>query len=224
MKSLSVAAALLLAPALAAAQPGPTDEQAPPPPAVAVQPPQGAPQNVPWSELSHVNGQLVPVGDQNQYFTHALRKTNISVNPIGALFGWYGGGISYAVSDHVAIKGDLEIFDGEDLKGSELNLTAPLYLRKTYTGLFIEPGVMVRTLQDTSYDDCYDCYESTPMTVEKTAIGPEVMIGYHYMTDSGFNVAAAFGAMRNLNHQKTDAYDDEIDIQPAGYFRVGYAF
>jgi hypothetical protein len=49
------------------------------------------------------------------------------------------------------------------------------------------------------------------------------MFGWHATFDSGLNVAAAAGAMRNLNVQ-TDEYGYTEDaIEFAGYFRVGYA-
>ena len=40
-----------------------------------------APQNEDWSNVSHINGQPVPVGDRNDYL-YKFKKTNISVEPV----------------------------------------------------------------------------------------------------------------------------------------------
>jgi hypothetical protein len=49
-------------------------------------------------------------------------------------------------------------------------------------------------------------------------VGPEVLFGWHFIFDSGFNVALAFGAARDLSS------DSNTHVEPAGYFRAGYAF
>ncbi len=120
-------ALLAVSPPLAAAQPGaeapppgstpatviiiePNAQQvAPAPAAPAVQP---APQNERWEDVSHINGQLVPVGSRNEY-TYRFRRTNIAINPIGWLFELYGISASVALSDHIALRGDLAII-GDD--------------------------------------------------------------------------------------------------------------
>ena len=40
-----------------------------------------APQTEQWSDVSHINGQLVPVGEHGNYL-YKFKKTNISTNPI----------------------------------------------------------------------------------------------------------------------------------------------
>ena len=78
-----------------------------------------APQNEPWSEVSHINGTLVKVGEKSDYVLR-YRKTNISTNPIGWMFGFYGISVSHAVSQHVAIKGDANIMSFEGSDGYEV--------------------------------------------------------------------------------------------------------
>ena len=66
-----------------------------------------------------------------------------------------------------------------------------------------------------------------PVAVAHTFIGPEVLVGWHWTFDSGFNVAAAIGATRNMTARTTDAYGEDDgwhDPMPTGYMRVGYAF
>ena len=47
-----------------------------------------------------------------------------------------------------------------------------------------------------------------------------MLFGWHWTFDSGANVALAFGAMRRMNRQSE--YGE--DVEPAGYFRIGYAY
>ena len=179
----------------------------------------GAPQNEPWSEVSHINGTPVKVGEKSDYILR-YRKTNISTNPIGWMFGFYGISVSHAVSQHVAIKGDANIMSLEGSDGYEVGASIPVYFRRVYSGPFIEPGLIMRGDKsgycDSSYGDCG----------MKTMAGPSMVFGWHWTFDSGLNVAAAFGAARNLNREPVDqySYSSEEEVVPSGYFRIGYAF
>ena len=118
--------------------------------------------------------------------------------------GVYGVAASYAVSSNVAIKVDgtyFNIIDSDD-EGFQIDLTAPIYFRKVYTGIFLEPGVMARNFGESDSGE--------------TEAGPQVMVGYHFLADSGLNVAIAAGAGRSLTGDK-DAFVN-------GYLRFGYAF
>jgi len=187
-------------------------------PAAAAAPATAAPQNEDWNNVSHINGQLVKVGERGDYLLRH-RKTNISTNPIGWMLGFYGLSISHAVSSNVAIRGDANIMSFDDEDGYELGLSLPIYFRRVYSGPFIEPGIITRgsTSSNNCYDDLYGgCDES-----RTTMVGPEVLFGWHWTFDSGLNVAAAVGAARDLSDDD-DEYDAEVE--PAGYFRIGYAF
>lgn len=180
-----------------------------PPPVVVLAP--SAPQNEPWSNVSHINGQVVPVGERGNYLRE-WKKTNISANPFGWMFGFYGVSVAHAVHDNVTLRGDVNImsFDGES--GYELGFSAPIYFKRVFQGPFIEPGVIVRDL------DCTDCADAPMM-------GPEMLVGWHWTFDSGLNAAVAVGAARNLNHEQTTDGKGGFDttFSPAGYFRIGYA-
>jgi hypothetical protein len=231
---LAVTAVVLTA-APAFAQPGADDEappipppvaqpQPPPPPAgtiVTIQPdnPQQpmvravvAPMNEDWSNVSHINGQIVKVGERGDYLID-FKKTNISSNPIGWMFGFYGLSVSRAVSQNIAVRVDGNLFDIDDSSGYEVGLTVPIYFKRVYQGPFLEGGLMVRQLHENDCDWDGNCMESTPN------VGPEVLFGWHWTFDSGMNVAMAFGAFRPMNQGKTSD-----DVEPAGYFRVGYAY
>ena len=231
---LAVTAVVVTA-APAFAQPGADDEappmaappvaqpQPPPPPSgtiVTIQPdnPQQppvravvAPMNEDWSNVSHINGQIVKVGERSEYLIN-YKKTNISSNPIGWMFGFYGLSVSHALSQNIAIRADGNLFDIDNDKGWEVGLTVPIYFKRVYQGPFLEGGLMVRQLEDN------DCWEGSCMQPSPN-VGPQVMFGWHWSFDSGANVAMAFGAFRPMNDGKT-----KDDVEPAGYFRVGYAY
>ncbi len=194
--------------------------QAPGAPAAAPGATNGAPQNEAWSEVSHVNGTLVKVGEKQEYILR-YRKTNISSNPIGWMLGFYGVSVSHAVSQNVAIRGDANIISFEGSDGYEIGASLPIYFRRVYSGPFFEPGFFMRGSRssycDSWYDDCS----------MDTFAGPEMLFGWHWSFDSGLNVAAAFGAARDLNAEQNDYgydYDTGPSVEPVGYFRIGYAF
>lgn len=174
-----------------------------------------------WSEVSHINGQVVPVGQRGDYLWKN-KKTNIASNPIGWMVGFYGLSISHAISGNVAIRGDVNLIDirDSDTRGYEVGASVPIYFRRVYSGPFLEPGIIVRNFED-SNDFCdFDCGSSS----NPASIGPSVVFGWHWNFDSGLNVAAAFGIMRNINAKQMDEWDSDSDVEPSGYFRIGYAF
>jgi hypothetical protein len=187
--------------------------------------PTTAPQNADWSNVSNINGQLVPVGEKNNYL-YEFKRTNISANPVGWIMGLYGVSASYALDDHLAIRGELDYWSPPDSNGqtmTEGDLSLPIYFRRTYQGAFIEPGVVVRQTQDPNYYS-YDSTTGTEYTTTRTTsqFGPQVLVGWHWTWESGLNVAVAVGVGRNLNHDQND-YSSDPYI-PNGYMRFGYAF
>ena len=190
----------------------------------AATPANAAPHNEAWSNVSHINGQLVKVGERGEYLV-SFKKTNISTNPIGWIFGFYGISASTAVSNNIAIRGDVNVvsIDHGYVTGYEVGGSAPIYFKRVYQGPFLEPGIIVRSL--TSGNGCDTANSgglggSSDCGNTRTLVGPEVLFGWHWTFDSGLNVAMAIGAARNLGGDKMSS----ADIQPAGYFRVGYAF
>lgn len=218
-----VIAVLVAATSSALAQPG-TDDLPPPPPAegtiVTIQPEPGqgapsqqppvravvAPMNEDWNNVSHINGHPVEVGDRDKYLL-TYKKTNIASNPIGWMTGFYGLSVSHAVSSHVAIRADGNLFRLEHASGYELGLTLPIYFKRVYQGPFVEGGLMVRDLHDN--DDA----------MPEAQVGPQVLFGWHWSFDSGANVAFALGSFRPVGDDKTSD-----DVEFAGYFRLGYAY
>ena len=192
-----------------ATPPSATPPAPPPPPApYASQPP---PAGGDGSDVSHIGGNPVPVGDHNQYY-YRFRRTNISTNPIGWILGIYGVSLSYGISDHLALRGDVNYFSyiEDDSTGFEVGAGLPIYFRRTYSGVFLEPGFILREFDETYGDN--------------TTFGPQVLAGWHWMWDSGLNLAVAFGVGRNWSREDTESeYDDEEPFVN-GYLRFGYAF
>ncbi|HEU4734058.1 MAG TPA: hypothetical protein VFT22_39475 [Kofleriaceae bacterium] len=172
-----------------------------------VAPAPAAPQTDPWSNVSHINGQIVKVGERSDYLYDTGKTTNIASNPIGWMFGFYGVSVSHAVHANVAIRGDFNLFRIGGSKGHELGVSVPIYFRRAFQGPFLEPGVIARNFDD----DCDSCDH-------QETIGPSVVFGWQWSFDSGLNIAMAFGAMRDMNNRSSDT------PEPSGYFRIGYLF
>jgi hypothetical protein len=211
------------APGARAQAPG-ADEMPPPYAAPAYPAPAAAPQNEDWSNLSHINGQLVPVGVKNDYMLK-FRRTNIASNPIAWMFGWYQLSLSHGLTNNIAARFDVSGWSLDHNSGYQLGASAQIFFKRVHSGPYLEPGLIIRH-EATNYDyayagDCYSCYDYNNST---TWTGTQVLFGWQWMFDSGFNVAAAVGAAKPFaaRHDGYGYYDN--DPIPAGYFRVGYAF
>ena len=174
--------------------------------------------------VSEVHGQLVKVGDHTQ-FENQTKQWNVSTNPLGLIYGSYGLSVGYTLNSNVALRADVNYIDAlhSDDSAFELGLSAPIYFRKTYLGLFIEPGVAMQRLHvEAGTNDAGEPIKEETVIM----VGPEMLIGYHWSWDSGLNVAIAAGLGRNFNTSGSDSNDDRAnpDFFPAGYLRVGYAF
>jgi hypothetical protein len=175
-----------------------------PPPAPPAAPP--APQNEDWSNVSHINGTVVPVGERNKYL-YKFKKTNISIDPITPFFNYYDGAASFAMSSNVAVTGSFAMWtvgsEGGG-PGAQLGVSVPIYFKRTFSGPFLEPGVIWR--QNSGGGESW--------------VGPEMLFGWQWMFDSGLNVSWAVGVAKPLNTAVTMSSDPA----PAGYFRIGYNF
>ncbi len=181
-----------------------------------------APHNEDWSNVSHINGSIVPVGERNAYL-NAYKKNNLQSDPIAWMFGAFQISGQHALSQNVAVSLELSAWNNDTFShsGYQLAATLPIYFRRAFSGPFLEGGVVIHSEDMESYDDCYDCsYGSTTGT--KTWAGPEVLFGWSWLFDSGLNVSAAFGAVKRIG-DNGDSYASRSP-DPAGYFRVGYAF
>lgn len=162
------------------------------------------------SNLSQINGTPVPVGTHNEYY-YSFRRWNVSSNPLGWMIGSYGVSASYGITDNVALRGDMNYFrptGGDD--GFEIGVGAPIYFRRTYTGVFLEPGLIVRRFGDDGWSE--------------TTAGPQMLAGWHWIWDSGLNVAVAAGVGRNWSTDDDANHYGDDELFANGYLRFGYAF
>jgi hypothetical protein len=161
--------------------------------------------------VSELHGQLVPVGQHNEYL-YAHPRYNLSANPIGWVLGSYGVSASYAFHENVAVRADVAYYSppGADIDGYEIGVGVPIYFRRVYSGAFLEPGAIIRELGPKDADG-----------ERETQVGPQVLFGWHWIWDSGLNVSMAFGFGRNTS--KT-ASDSSSEVFANGYLRFGYAF
>ncbi|HVK87876.1 MAG TPA: hypothetical protein VM513_27340 [Kofleriaceae bacterium] len=178
----------------------------------------------PWDNVSHINGQLVKVGERNEYLKSGMKRVNLSTNPVGWLFGFYGLSAAVAVSDNVTVRGNIEKLHYEffgSVDGHEMSLSAPIYLRRAFSGPFLEPGVYHRETSETDWDLFGD--GETPY--QHTATGAMVLAGWHWTYDSGFNFAFALGGRRAMSDTVDgQAMTESPEPEMTGYVRVGYAF
>jgi hypothetical protein len=197
------------------AAPGAVAENSPVP---APNPP---PQNEDWSNVSHINGSVVPVGERNRYL-YKFRKTQVSVDPIALMFGVFDADVAHALSSNVAVSGSLMAWSMEhgDHTGYQLTASLPIYLRRTFSGPFIEPGLIIRESTH-SYDYDYYCDYGCESGSTHRWAGPEMLFGWQATFDSGLTMKAAFGFAR---HMATNQMESSDDADVNGYFRVGYAF
>lgn len=189
----------------------------------------------------------VAVGDKNKY-EQEFKKINISTNPMAWMWGTFGASGAYALNQNFALRAELNYAsyswlepdwadDTYDLTGFEFGVGVPIYFAKAFTGFFVEPAILIRVVSLTYTKSAYSVglnadgdYESTyskkTVDTSATVFGPNVMFGYHWMWDSGFNLALAGGVGRNLS---TGNDDEEglafvSDFFWNGQLNLGYAF
>jgi len=222
-------APVVIAQAPGSVPPGAEEEPPAAPARMAVAP--AAPQNEAWSNVSHINGVPVAVGERNRYL-YKFKRTNVAVNPFGLLFGYYEGGAQFAISQNVALSisgAYYSLGNNGDVGGYQLAASAPIYFRRTFSGPFLEPGVMTRSTREHLYyagaacdtsTGTGGCYDNAGEPRDSWA-GIEMLFGWQWTFDSGLNVAMAFGVVKHLASNRPSATDD---ADANGYFRVGYAF
>jgi hypothetical protein len=183
-------------------------EMPPAPPAA-----NGAPQNESWSNVNHINGTPVKVGERNEYLI-AFKKTNISADPFGLFWGYFDADVAHALTQNIAISGSVAFYSHGDETMTQASISLPIYFRRTFSGPFLEPGLVYR---NTSYNDpyaagCAGCMDSS----NSSWLGPELLLGWHWNFDSGLNISVAGGPAAHMS--------DSHEVDFNGYFRVGYNF
>jgi hypothetical protein len=193
-------------------------EAPPAPPAAAAN---GAPQNEPWSNVNHINGTPVKVGERNDYLI-AFKKTNVSANPFGLFWGYFDADVAHALTQNIAISGSLAYYNHDNKTMVQASVSAPIYFRRTFSGPFLEPGLIYRSTSD---NDSYaaSCAGCMDYSSSHSWFGPELLFGWHWNFDSGLNISWAVGVAAHANDNNSDGSSNN-DPDFNGYFRVGYNF
>jgi hypothetical protein len=130
-------------------------------------------------ELSRLDGQLVKVGDKNSY-EYAYKKFNVGINPFSPIHDELSISGSVALNPNIAARVSAAVNFGDKARSTLSSLGrrdatgaigVPVYFSKVYSGFFFEPG----------YDTSAQVYST---------------LGYHWMWDSGFNIASSIGVSR----------------------------
>src|SRR5688500_18232023 len=100
------------------------------------------PQNEAWSNIAHINGMPVKVGEKQDYL-YKPKKFNLSANPFVLFVGYYDVAGAMALGQNLAASVSIShwsLNDGYE-SGAQISATLPLYFRKTFSGPFLEGGI-----------------------------------------------------------------------------------
>ena len=160
-------------------------------------------------DVKKLEGQLIPVGEENKY-RYSYDSWNITTDPIGFVYGKFSVGLTYAINDVIAIRTDVDLYkpyaEGSGVGGGAA-VAGTLYFKKMYDGFFVEPGARIFGMDDGSL-----------------LYGPMINIGWHWIWDSGMNVALAAGAGHTWVSGGIGGSDTFSGTLPTGYLRIGKTF
>lgn len=166
-------------------------------------------------------GQLVPVGEKHRY-RHAYNTWNIWTNPFGFFFGSFNAGASYAF--HQNLKVNLEpqfiYFFSADPKvvGGGGTLSMSIFFNKVYDGFYLEPGGRVLYLSQER--------KIGSSKVDGFVGGPQLIGGWGWLWDSGFNINLGFGIGYFWGEVGRDLEDTDSfkGVLPTANLQFGYTF
>ncbi|MBK7539997.1 MAG: hypothetical protein IPI49_32515 [Myxococcales bacterium] len=120
---------------------------------------------------------------------------SLGVNPLAWMIGFYGMSATVALSRHTALRADgTYVRLRDDFESYEFELGMPIYPLAPFHGPFIEPGVSLRRSRGSAFvnglEDPPPRYSDRPVSHLR---GATFLFGWHWMTDSGVNLAVAAG-------------------------------
>jgi len=161
---------------------------------------------------SKIDGQLVPVGEQNKY-EYAYKKHLVSTNPLSWFFGSFTAGYTYAFHKYIAARVDVGFvhFWATDLYGGQLSASLPIYVKKMHDGFCLEPGAYMMGME----------YNGATAF----AGGPQLLLGWAWIWDSGFNLNLGLGITYTWVSAEAEGETAAIDGPwPKGRLAFGYAW
>src|SRR5690606_12632549 len=122
-------------------------------------------------------------------YRHTYKTWNVWTNPFGFFFGSFNLGVSYAFHQNLKVNASPTFiyFFSADPKvvGGGLTLSTTVFFKKMYDGFYLEPGV---TALYVSQDR-----DVGSSTVKGMVGGPQLIGGWGWVWDSGFNINLGFG-------------------------------
>jgi hypothetical protein len=148
------------------------------------------------------------------------RPVTVAANPYGLLVGYYEAAVMVGLSRNLALSVGGAAWKIPGSSGAQLTVSLPIYLRRTFTGPYVEPGLIARRTPATGGAvECASAACSAP-DAQHAWLGPEVLFGWQWSFDSGLHFAMAIGLARHA----VDSMNDRTETDMNGYFRVGYGW
>ncbi|MBU4483991.1 DUF3575 domain-containing protein [bacterium] len=169
-------------------------------------------------EYSNIEGQLVPVGEKNKY-KYDYPKWNIYTNPFSWFWGQMGVGVSHAIHQNVTINGGASFIYGywgePNVYGGVFDLSLTAWFQKVFSGFYLEPGATIGFATQGGTSD-----------VSGTLGGPQLIAGWGWIWDSGFNINLGGGlGYYWLSADGSFAGTSYLEgLFPTGKLAFGYAF
>ncbi len=155
-----------------------------------------------------------------------MPRLAVATDPIGLVTGSYALSATYVASRHAGIRADVSIFEDVPLLAStgwRASLNVPIYLDRTLSGPYVEPGIAVAErlagigLLGGSADGSMAPYA---VPIHTRTIEPQIFVGWQWLYRSRLSIAGAIGAARQfLNDGSGTSHS-----VPQSYLRVGLAF
>jgi len=161
---------------------------------------------------SKIEGQLVPVGEKNKY-EYAYKRHLVSSNPLAWFLGSFTVGYTFAFHKYVGVRVDAGFYHiwKTDLYGGQLSASVPIYFKKMHDGFYLEPGVFGMVLD----------YRGDTIT----AGGPQLLLGWSWIWDSGFNINLGLGMTYTWMSGDVEGGFMSVDGPlPTGRLAFGYAW
>jgi len=148
----------------------------------------------------------------------------VATDPIGLIQDSYALTASYALSDHVAARGEVQL-QRDDLDSIELwhyRASLPIFLDRTFHGPFVEPGVFQMTGTASSWV-LDGSGNPVPTSAQVKTFGPSMMVGWQWTFHDRYSIAAAFGGSKVWSSSSSPGVLG-FGGGPEWYVRVGWLF
>jgi hypothetical protein len=133
-------------------------------------------------------------------------RFELATDPLGLIQGRYELAATYALTDHLAVRGSVMRGDASTQATlSRATLCVVAYLDRTFHGPFLEAGFG---------------YEDNWFEITNTG-GPEVLLGWQWTYAKHYSLSTAVGAMRVWGPTISDQPEP---IEYESYVNLGYVF